>query len=276
MSFVVVPGSFSIKGRVSLAFSKQKSDFSSSKMWDTVKKLTALYPEKIKMTYAVSRDDKAMSSAVPAEETSYDVMNDIIGGCILTNKIFLSYGKSTDLLIGDCHKYTIPFGSSSDDTGHTTIFFPLPYPMDGCYKISAGFKGKFGSRSAKEPYILTADLEIYISSLSQEKYDQGVSEGYKVYPLMKYHPEHFPNSDTSDSEHTSDQSEAEELETSQMSASKKRKSPSPRGKKMRKIVSYIRSKAAVPSAPPLADIHNRNQHEIQHEMEVGQPSEQGK
>lgn len=186
-------------------FSKKKPDMGSTKVWSIIKKLIDTYPNKISILFSSDRNEVGAKQD-DMSDNKIKVLPDLIEGCIHTNNIHAACSKSISLALGDCYEYTVPFGVRSEDTGHTTVIVRLPYIMEGCYTLTAAFSGKVGSRSTREHYSVVMDIEVYLGTIDVGRYTQYIGEGYKVYPMQIHHPEHYPKSEGSESEWTSEQS----------------------------------------------------------------------
>nr|UYE93359.1 matrix protein [Tomato betanucleorhabdovirus 2]UYE93365.1 matrix protein [Tomato betanucleorhabdovirus 2] len=220
--FIMLPATFSVKGYAAITFKDAKDNMGASTIWSTLMKIQKYYPEKLKLYFSSTRggqdtttnDDPLVTSAI---------MN-MIKGCVDTCQIKESKGASISLLLGTCYEYKVPFGISSDDVGHRSIILTLPFPMAGCYMMSAAFEGSLKRGGSREYYMVDISLDIYIGQLSDEQYKKSLSQGIKVYPFKLNHPEYFPKADSSESEFTTEPSDDEDGEPP-MAPRKRSKSP---------------------------------------------------
>lgn len=180
----------------------------SRKMWNIAQNILSIFPESVKLVYTKGRGLPAVEDQDITEETG-TVIRAMILGVIKRNNICMAIGTTTDLLLGKCYTYTLPFGSNNEDTGHTTIIVSLPSIMDGCYHFQAGIKGHIGSKSDKDYYNLTMIMEIYIRLLADSEAKNYIEQGIEVYPARIEHPELYPDASESETELTTDPSDEE-------------------------------------------------------------------
>uniref|UniRef100_A0AAU7DZ19 Matrix protein n=1 Tax=Sambucus betanucleorhabdovirus 4 TaxID=3141832 RepID=A0AAU7DZ19_9RHAB len=207
----MIPASFSVKGYAAITFKEAKENMDSSTIWTTIMKINKYYPEKTQLYFSTTRGGQD-KTAIDDPLTSSAIF-DMIKGCVDTCQIKESKGSSISLLLGSCYEYKVPFGITSDDTGHKSIILTLPFPMAGCYAVSAAFDGSIKRGGFREHYMVSIDLDIYIGKLDESQYHQSLAKGVQVYPFKLNHPEYYTRADSSESEFTTDQSEEEEPST---------------------------------------------------------------
>nr|CAH2618907.1 MP putative movement protein [Canadian violet rhabdovirus 2]CAI5383922.1 MP putative movement protein [Canadian violet rhabdovirus 2] len=263
----------SIKGHASVSFNSPRRDMTTSKTWNIITKIFDIKPSNVLISYSAARDKKGGEEV---DTNTRGLLKEVISGCIDTVCPPVSESYQTDIYLGKCSKYTIPFGTISKDTGHLSVIMSLPFLEDGCYNMGARFKGKSGSRrtGTLSHYMVDASLELYIKLLSPGEAESEIGKGIKVYPFMLRHPEYFgPSSDTSDNESTdhtaisdddTDPGEPEHKSSSRDSTNlefsklKRKTLPLKRriNKKKRELMSFVSNKISAPSssqAPPVED-----------------------
>lgn len=271
------PSTFSIKGWVSLVFPQKKDNMDSSKIWNFISQAWRSYPQKVCVSMSLERDRKL--SAPIDDGTEVGLLRDVTEGFISTTDIQPVVSTTMSLMLGKCYEYRIPFGTRSDDVGHSTILVALPIPMRGCYCVTADFEGAIRREKDKSRYMIAMNLEIYLDTIPMEKCNVLLATGYKAFPLKIEHPEYFRANDSSESEghlETTDYEESDdghELEPSRSKgntralppAIKKKPTKMTRDKIRTGMIkalqavaaevsgppSNISSKAALPSAPSL-------------------------
>ncbi|UTQ50576.1 MAG: glycoprotein [Tomato betanucleorhabdovirus 1] len=225
----MLPANFSVKGYAAVTFKDAKDNMSASTIWSTIMKIQKYYPKKIDLCFSSTRggqdkttnEDPLIASAI---------MN-MVKGCVEACQIKESKGAAMSLLLGRCYEYKVPFGISSDDIGHKSIILTLPFPMSGCYTMSAKFDGSIKKDNKREHYMVDVSLDIYIGQLSDEQYLNSIDQGVVVYPFKLNHPEYYPRADSSESEPTTDQSEEDEPDKQKRVPRKRSKSPAYNTKK---------------------------------------------
>ncbi|DAF42300.1 TPA_asm: M [Plectranthus aromaticus virus 1] len=205
------PASFSVKGSISMTFRDKKEGMTSNTIWNLIVKIWEMYPERVSISFSSTRG--APDSSPVLDPLTISAIQKMIQGSICTYSKICSVGRSMNLILGECSRYTITFGTQAHDTGHETILLTLPFGMKGCYKISASVDNYIKKDKAKEFYIMMLSLDIYIGELDDKGYEDAARQGMKVYPFMIEHPEFFSMPETSDSDGASDPSEDKTGET---------------------------------------------------------------
>uniref|UniRef100_A0AAU7E089 Matrix protein n=1 Tax=Sambucus betanucleorhabdovirus 2 TaxID=3141830 RepID=A0AAU7E089_9RHAB len=203
----MIPASFSVKGYAAITFKEAKESMDAQTIWTTLMKINKYYPEKTQLFFSTTRGSTD-KTAVDDPLTSSAIF-DMIKGCVETCQIKESKGSSISLLLGSCYEYKVPFGITSDDTGHKSIILTLPFPMTGCYAMSASFDGSIKRGGQREHYMVSISLDIYIGKLDEEQYHKSLAKGVQVYPFKLNHPEYYTRNESSESEFTTDQSDEE-------------------------------------------------------------------
>uniref|UniRef100_A0AAU7E1W7 Matrix protein n=1 Tax=Sambucus betanucleorhabdovirus 5 TaxID=3141833 RepID=A0AAU7E1W7_9RHAB len=203
----MIPASFSVKGYAAITFKEAKENMDSQTIWTTIMKINKYYPEKTQIYFSTTRGGQDKTTI--EDPLTSSAIFDMIKGCVETCQIKESKGSSISLLLGACYEYKVPFGITSDDTGHKSIILTLPFPMTGCYAISAAFDGSIKRGGYREHYMVSIDLDIYIGKLDESQYHQSLAKGVQVYPFKLNHPEYYTRADSSESEPTTDQSDEE-------------------------------------------------------------------
>uniref|UniRef100_A0AAU7DYY3 Matrix protein n=1 Tax=Sambucus betanucleorhabdovirus 1 TaxID=3141829 RepID=A0AAU7DYY3_9RHAB len=203
----MMPASFSVKGYAAITFKDAKEHMDAQTIWTTIMKIYKYYPERMQLYFSATRGGQDKTTVEDPLTTSAII--DMIKGCVETCQIKESKGSAISLLLGSCYEYKVPFGITSDDIGHKSIILTLPFPMAGCYAMSAAFDGVIKRGSMREHYMVSIALDIYIGRLDADQYQQSLAKGVQVYPFKLNHPEYYTKADSSESEFTTDPSEDE-------------------------------------------------------------------
>uniref|UniRef100_A0AAU6MWB5 Matrix protein n=1 Tax=Beet leaf curl betanucleorhabdovirus TaxID=3118959 RepID=A0AAU6MWB5_9RHAB len=218
----MLPATFSVKGHAAITFKDSKDSMNAASIWEAIMKIHKYYPEKVLLSMSTTRGSQDKVTQNDPLVTS--AIMDMIKGCVDTCQIKESRGASINLLLGNCYEYKVPFGISSDDTGHRSIILTLPFPMSGCYTMNAAFDGAIRKNKLKEYYMVDISLDIFIGQLTGDQYSSALSRGIKVYPFKLNHPEYYPKTDSSESEFTTEPSD-DDTETPPNAPKKRAKSP---------------------------------------------------
>ncbi|YP_010798379.1 matrix protein [Cardamom vein clearing nucleorhabdovirus 1] len=240
----MIPSTLSVKGSANMWFNQQKDLTNPGKLWDVVSRLIKMHPEKFHINHNVQRE-QADANFVPCNDTTREMILDMIGGCIITNNILVATGRSPILALGESYQYTLALGVDASDTGHTTIILvatgrspilalgesyqytlalgvdasdtghttiipPLPFLMQGAYKLTGQKTGKIGRKDKKEHYTAGIKMDVYIGHLTDDEYNHHVGNGHKIFPFKIEYPKYFTKSESSESDWTSEQSADEE------------------------------------------------------------------
>uniref|UniRef100_A0AAU7E084 Matrix protein n=1 Tax=Sambucus betanucleorhabdovirus 3 TaxID=3141831 RepID=A0AAU7E084_9RHAB len=258
----MLPASFSVKGYAAITFKEAKENMDSQTIWTTIMKINKYYPEKTQIYFSTTRGGQDRTTI--DDPLTASAMFDMIKGCVETCQIKESKGSSVSLLLGSCYEYKVPFGITSDDTGHKSIILTLPFPMIGCYAINAAFDGSIKRGGLREHYMVSIDLDIYIGKLDENQYQQSLAKGVQVYPFKLNHPEYYTRTDSSESEFTTDQSDEEAPSTPKTTKQPshptsynprkkgiaKRKRPSGINKRLLEAFNAVAGQAKRPSTEP--------------------------
>ncbi|UTQ50563.1 MAG: matrix protein [Betanucleorhabdovirus picridis] len=204
-----IRGAISIKGTVAVSFYKTKPAFEVPKLVEFFKTLTVMYPKKFVITFTEKRGG-GNPQIIHITDSIPQLLMVLLEGYTMVTQSTLVTSSDSDMLLGRSFKYTLSCGSPSGKSGFDTILSYLPYDIDGCYTIKAGFNNKIGKKEDMDHYRLESDLCICIQSRTLEDYQGLMSLGYPVYPIRIYYPSLFPRGSDSESDMSGNELEVEE------------------------------------------------------------------
>ncbi|DAF42294.1 TPA_asm: M [Asclepias syriaca virus 2] len=135
---------------------------------------------------------------ITREDDEFEILRKIISGVLLTIKPTILDSSDDDDHYGKCYLYEMVMGGSGDQD-HDKVLMMLPKNLSGSFRVaSPPAKGSLD----KDHGVIVSNIEIFISPLTAEQFKASKLAKVPLYPMYRFHPELYLNSD--DEEHSDD------------------------------------------------------------------------